>query len=208
MFTKCEASGWPRRRLIFSLFIASRETGEISIKIQVLKFDCFPGRGSYIFCSVILFRVCLVESIVRRGLCLCLPRPSPISPFRSQTSLTPTAPPSSDLLILVERVVVSGLLRTVGGWETPFLAASFQFGVSGWAPSTIRLAHAKQLKIQSQKEQRVPQFKAPSRKGNNPGVPSRKGRGQEKKKGIKPNFAGNSNKSSNCWKKRKKKKTN
>lgn len=31
----------------YSLFIASKETGEISIKIQVLKFDCFPRRDSY-----------------------------------------------------------------------------------------------------------------------------------------------------------------
>lgn len=174
---------WVAKAEAHILFIASKETGEISIKIQVLKFDCFPCRVSYIFCIVILFRVCLVDSILRRGLCLCLPAPSlTSSPFRSQKSLTPTPPPSSDLLIIFEYVVVSGLLQTLGGWETPFLAASFQFGVSGWVPSTVRLAHAKQLKIQSQKDQRVPHFKAPSRKGNNPGVPSRRGRGQEKKK--------------------------
>lgn len=86
----------------------------------------------------------------------------------------------------------------VGGWEATFLAVSFKFGVSGWVPSTIRLAHAKQLQARVRMSREFHDFKAPSRKGNNPGV--RRGRGgkRKKKKGIKPNFAGNSNKCGNC----------
>lgn len=93
---------------------------------------------------------------------MCLP--PPLTSFPIQVSKIPyhsPAPrPASDLLILFEYVVVSELLQTLGGWETPFLAASFQFAVSGWMPSTIRLAHAKQLKSRSQKEQRVPQLQS------------------------------------------------
>ena len=76
----------------YSLFIASKETGEISIKIQVLKFDCFPRRDSYIFCFVILFRVCLVDSILRRGLS-CV-SPSPPTSFPIQVSTIPHHPPA------------------------------------------------------------------------------------------------------------------
>lgn len=142
--------------------------------------------GTHIFCFVILFRVCLVDSILRRGLSVCLP--PPLTSFPIQVSKIPyhsPAPrPASDLLILFEYVVVSELLQTLGGWETPFLAASFQFAVSGWMPAFHNSSRTRQTvkKAGVRRSREFHNFKARSRKGNNPGVPSRRGEGAGEKK--------------------------
>lgn len=59
----------------YSLFIASKETGEISIKIRVLKFDCFPLRDSYFLHRHSL--PCLPCWFHSKARALCVSSPAP-----------------------------------------------------------------------------------------------------------------------------------
>ena len=189
----------------YSLFIASKETGEISIKIQVLKFDCFPRRDSYIFCFVILFRVCLVDSILRRGLS-CV-SPSPPTSFPIQVSKIPHHTPAPTFRSLNLIWIGCGLWAAVDtGWLGD--PCGFVSIWREWVGAFYNSSRTRQTvkKLESEGAESSTTSKHGLGKEIIRGSRVGEGRAQEKKGGgIKPNFAGNSNKSSNCWQKKKKK---
>lgn len=143
----------------YSLFIASKETGEISIKIQVLKFDCFPRRDSYIFCFVILFRVRLVDSILRRGLSCVSPPPPPPTSFPTQVSKIPHHPLAPTFRSLNLIWICCGLWAAADtGWLGD--PCGFVSIWREWVGAFYNSSRTRQLKSQSQKEQRVPQLQS------------------------------------------------